>query len=140
MGVSPEQAKENGKLGGRPQTYSDEYLNELAESLWEWIKKPTSVWFEAFAIERQIPSDRLVDFAKRNEKFAEAYHFAKQWQKLKLIEGGLMNKFNSNITKLLLAHGHGIRDQQEVHHQGAQPVEIVHFGKKEPVKWESNSQ
>src|SRR5688572_30623703 len=109
---SPEASRENGKLGGRPMTYDNDFLDKLAEDLWEWTKKPTSVWFEAFAIENKIPSDRLVDFAKRNENFADAYNYAKSWQKQKLIEGGLLNKFNANLTKLLLAHGHGIREQQ----------------------------
>lgn len=140
MGISPEQARQNGKNGGRPEKYTNEVLEKLAEELIAWTKKPTSIWFEAFAIERGIPSDSMAYFAEKNEKFAEAYHFAKQWQKLKLIEGGLMNKLNARITTLLLAHGHNIREQQEVHHQGAQPVEVVHWGKKEPSRWESNSQ
>lgn len=135
-----EAARENGKLGGRPTTYTDEFIEDLADRLLEWLKKPTSPWFEAFALENNVPSDRFMDFAKKNEKFAEAYHFAKMWQKQKLIEGGLLNKFNTKITCLLLGSQYAIRDQQEVHHQGAQPVEIVHYGKKDPAKWESNSQ
>lgn len=120
--------------------YTPEMIEDLADKLMEWTKKPTSPWFEAFAIENGIPSDRLPDFARSNEKFAEAYWFAKQWQKQKLIEGGLLNKFNHRICALLLSHAYGIRDQQEIHHQGAQPIEIVHFGNNAAIPWKNDKE
>lgn len=133
-------SRRNGLFGGAPAIYNDEFLEKLAIELMQWTENPTSVWFEAFAFEHKIPADRLVDFAKRNEKFAEAYHYAKQWQKQKLMEGGLLSKFNPSITKLLLSHYYTVRDQQEIKHTGAQPVQVVHYGNNEPSKWESNSQ
>lgn len=137
--MSGDISRENGKLGGRPKVWTDEFMEQLADELYEWLKKPTSPWFEGFFIERGLSPKHIAEHAKKNEKFGEAYEFAKECQKQRLLEGGLLNKFNYRITMLLLSQ-YGIREQTEVHHQGAAPVQVVHWGKEAPRQWESNSQ
>lgn len=120
--------------------YNEAFLDKLADKLLEWIDKPTSCWFEAFCLENKVDYQTFHDFQHRSEKFKKAYKMAKTWQKQKLIEGGLLGKFNPKITSLLLSHCYNITEKQKIEHEGAQPVEVVHYGKKEPKKWESNSQ
>jgi hypothetical protein len=120
--------------------YTDEVIDKLAVKLWEWVERPTSCWFEAFCVENKLDHRKMSEFGKTNANFQKAYDYAKTWQKQKLIEGGLLGKFNPTITKLLLSNLYNITEKQTIQHEGAQPVEVVHYGKKDPKKWESNSQ
>ncbi len=128
------------KHPGLKPYYTEEVINVLADKLYAWLEKPTSCWFEAFCVENKITLQQFNEFTKKNTKFKEAYDHAKTWQKIKLMEGGLLGKFNPTITKLLLSHEYNISEKQTIQHEGAQPVEVVHYGKKAPKKWESNSQ
>ncbi len=76
------------------------------------MKREESIWYEDFALERGYDPDQLVIWSKENERFSGVYKFSKSWQRSRLVNGGLLNKFNSNITKLVLANTSGWKDMQ----------------------------
>jgi len=101
------------ETGGRPIKYTKEFIEKEADELLGWLEKGKFVWFEKFAIERGYDPDYLSKWADENEKFFGAYKMAKAKQKILLIEGGLLKKFNFNMAQLLLGHHYGIFPKQE---------------------------
>ncbi len=104
--------------GGRPKTYDQEFIENLADELLKWLEQGKFCWFERFALQKGINPDLLSKFASENEKFAGAYGQAKAHQRILLIEGGLMKKFNYNMAHLLLGHHYGIFEKKETHLTG----------------------
>ncbi len=127
LGHPPYNKKGDKFLGGRPREWTDELIEIEAEAFREWLGLKTSFWYEQFAIERGYPDSYLVLFSKRNESFRAVYEFAKSWQKSRLVMGGLLNKFNSNITKLVLFNTCGWSDKQETKLSGSaeNPLEFI---------------
>jgi DNA-packaging protein gp3 len=113
--------------GGRPREWTDDLIEKEADMFREWLNQETNIWFEKFAIERGYPDSYLIEFSKRNEKFRAVYEYAKSWQKTKLVTGGLLNEFNSNITKLVLFNTCGWSDKQETKISGdaANPLKCL---------------
>jgi hypothetical protein len=68
---------------------------------------------EGLAIVLDLHRDTLYDWAKhKDKKFSDILGKLLQMQQQKLIDGGLSNKFNSAITKLVLGK-HGFHDKME---------------------------
>jgi len=110
---------------GRPREWTDERIEKEADAFWEWLQLPTSFWFSQFATERGYPDKYIVDFAKRNENFRSVYEYAQTWQKNRLVMGGLLNKFNSNMTKLVLFNTCGWKDKQELSGDSENPLSCI---------------
>lgn len=125
--------------GGAPKKWTEETINKEADALLEWLQKPSSVWFEKFAFERGYAIQRLSEWAKINKRFLEAYTRAKDWQLIKLLEGGLFKKFEPKITKLLLSHCYKMNEQSNVHQTGDPVIQVVHFGG-DPKPWKSEEE
>jgi hypothetical protein len=106
----------NGE-GGAPKRFTEEFINNEADAFIEWIKKPNNLWFEDFAEERDFNPRLLSEWARENDRFREAYQRAKYRQKSLLIKGGLLNKFNSAITKFCLMNCSDMADKQTVINQ-----------------------
>jgi hypothetical protein len=102
----------NGE-GGRPLLYTKEFINSEADAFLEWMKKPESVYFKRFALNRGYSPQRLSEFAEQNERFSEVYRQAKEWQEVRLAEGGLTNEFNSGFCKFVMGNVCGWSDRQE---------------------------
>jgi hypothetical protein len=105
--------------GGRPEEYTDEFLEKEAEAFLEWSKNSNNLLFKNFALERGYSPEYLSRFAKKNEEFRQAYERAKSWQEVKLVEGALRNKLNANFAKFLLINAHGWSNGQYVSHDTA---------------------
>lgn len=101
------------ETGGRPVKYTPEFIDAEADAFFEWMKHKTSLWYEDFALERGYDPDLLSMWAKENERFSGVYKRAKAWQKSLLVRGGLMNRFNAGIVKLVLFNASGWTDKQE---------------------------
>lgn len=112
-GHKPYNKTDKGFSGGRPREWTDDLIEKEAEAFWDWLHLPSSFWFESFAIEQGYPDYYLVEFSKRNERFRSVYEYAKSWQKSRLVMAGLLNKFNSNICKLVLFNTCGWSDRVE---------------------------
>lgn len=99
--------------GGRPIKYTKEFIETEADAFLVWMQKKESLWFEDFCLQRGYSPNRLSEWSKSNEKFAEVFEVARFWQKSLLIRGGLLSKFNSSIVKLVLANTVGWTDKVE---------------------------
>ena len=55
---------------------------------------------------------KLKEFADQNEVFSRAYELARDWHEVKIVEGALTSKLNSNFAKFLMAHTCGWHEQK----------------------------
>ena len=88
---------------------------------------------EGLAIVLDLHRDTLYDWAKhKDKKFSDILGKLLQMQQQKLIDGGLSNKFNSAITKLVLGkHGYHEKMDQDITTKGeAMPTTIELVAKK----------
>jgi len=106
-------AYEGCERGGRPSRYSTEDIERYADEFNEWLKDPSHVWFKDFCLDNDIDPDLMSEWAENNEKFKRTYKFAKHRQESRLVNGGLVNGYNSSIVKLVLSNAHGWSDKQE---------------------------
>ncbi len=113
------------ETGGRPKKYTTEFIEKEADAFLEWMKHPDSIWYKDFALERGYSSKLLSIWEKENEKFSEVYEISKDWQQSRLIKGGLLNHYNSSITKLVLANTCGWTDKQQVSGDTTNPLAFI---------------
>ena len=111
--------------GGRPVKYTKEFIEKEAEAFEAWMKQKTSIWYEDFALERGYDPNLLSIWAKENERFSGVYKISQAWQRSLLLRGGLLNKFNASITKLVLANTSGWTDKQQVSGDVANPLAFI---------------
>lgn len=116
-----------GENGGRPPVQTDSFIEKEADALIEWIKNPKNLYFKKFALERGYHSQRLSEFAQKNKRFAECLEKAKEWQEIRLVEGGLSNTHNASITKFVLQNCHSWVDKQQstISGDAANPLNFV---------------
>lgn len=88
---------------GVPKRYTDEFIEREAAALLAWMELPDSLYYKRFAQSRGYHVQRMKEWKETNEKFAEVFEFAQQWQEIKLVEGGLTNTLNAGFTKFILA-------------------------------------
>ena len=111
--------------GGRPPEWTDERIEAEADAFLEWMKKPESCWYQEFCLERGYLPDYLHRWAKKNEKFKRVYELSQIWQHARLVNGGLNNKYNASITKLVLANTVGWTDKQQVSGDAENPLSVL---------------
>lgn len=99
--------------GGRPVKYTKEFIELEAEELEKWMTLPTSVYFKRFAFSRGYSYKRLQEFADVNERFSDILARAKEWQEIRLAEGGLTEEFNAGFTKFVMGNVCGWTDRTE---------------------------
>jgi hypothetical protein len=99
--------------GGRPMKYTKEFIESEANALEEWMQKTDSIYFKRFAFDRGYSYQRLSEFAEQNKRFSETLLRAREWQEIRLAEGGLKNEFNSNFCKFVMYNACGWVDKQE---------------------------
>jgi hypothetical protein len=94
------------------------WTKELEEQAYDYIRDYEQYGhmipsIEGLAIVLDLHRDTLYDWAKQESKgFSDILGKLLQMQQQKLIDGGLSNKFNSAITKLVLGK-HGFHDKME---------------------------
>ncbi len=110
---------------GRPKKYTKEFIEKEAAEFLLWMEKKDSIWFERFAVSRGYNPDLLSMWAKENEIFHGVYKISQAWQKMKLIEGGLLNRFNSAIVKLVLSNTIGWTDKQQISGSAENPLQFL---------------
>lgn len=99
--------------GGRPTKYTTEFIEREADAFEEWMNKPDSIYFKRFAINRGYSAQRLTEFAEANKRFSEVYTKAREWQEVRLAEGGLTSEFNSGFCKFVMGNVCGWTDRTE---------------------------
>lgn len=98
--------------------YTEEYLDDLADKLDEWIKVEKNFWLGTFAAEQGFNRHRLSEFAVDHDKFKAIFEKAKQIQENKLMMLGLSNKGNCAMAIFALKNVAGWRDQKAEQEDG----------------------
>jgi hypothetical protein len=117
--------EKGGDLGGRPEKYTKQRIEEEAEAFLEWMARPDSIWYKDFALERGYPPEYLSIWAKSNKRFSQVYERAKEWQQSKLVKGGLLNQFNASFTKFVMTNTCGWTDRQQITGDAANPLSLL---------------
>ncbi len=99
--------------GGRPLKYDQAFIEAEAIALEEWMKRPESIYFKRFAFDRGYSQQRLSEFADDNQRFSETLARAREWQEIRLAEGGLTNEFNAGFCKFVMGNACGWSDKTE---------------------------
>lgn len=113
------------ETGGRPVKYTKEFIEKEADAFIVWMQVPLNFYFKEFATSRGYHPNRLQEFAEQNEKFSGAYKMAQALQEIKVVKGGMMNAYNSSITKFVLANCHGWSDKQQLSGDAANPLGLL---------------
>jgi hypothetical protein len=71
--------------------------------LLKWLEEKQNFLFLEFLYERGLREEYPSRFAKKNEKFDQAYRQARIKQQTVIIKNGLFKKFDSGLTKWFLA-------------------------------------
>lgn len=116
-------AKGHGE--GRPQEYTSEWIDSEAKLFLEWMKKPDSLYFKAFAIERGYAPQRLTEFADKNVNFAEALSQAKGWQESRLVLLGCYKKIDSSMAKFVLTNCHSWAEKNQLSGDVVNPLSFI---------------
>lgn len=88
---------------GSPKKYTPEFVENEAKELLKWCKKADSYYVTGFALHRGYGRQRMHEWSKENQVFADAYSLATQWQEFRLFTDSLRNKINPAIAKWGLA-------------------------------------
>ena len=113
--------------GGRPKKYTQEFIENEADALEEWMKTKDNLFYENFAFERGYSYKRLTEWAKENEKFSDTYERSRTRQKGLLLIGGLMKKFNYNMCALILGRSYGMtaKTKQKISGDAVNPLAFI---------------
>lgn len=92
-----------GNKGGRPEKYTQEWLEEEAKVLLEWMKLPDNYYFKTFAYERGYRPDDFDDFCRKSKEFSIAYRNCKDIQEQKFIHNGLTRQWDPGFTSKVMS-------------------------------------
>lgn len=87
---------------GRPEKYTQEWIEEEAKAFREWAVQPRNLWLKGFAYERGYHPRNLSEFADKNLKFSEALDFAKDQQEHKFINGASSKEMDMAFVKYFM--------------------------------------
>ena len=103
-------------MGGRPTKYSEEMLQKASDYLALYDEKGDEVPTAAgLSLELGVNKSTVYEWAGKHDEFSNTLNAINACQERILISKGLNSKFNSTITKLMLAN-HGYSDKQQIEH------------------------
>lgn len=117
--------------GGRPTDYTPELLKK-AKAYFDTARNQKD-FFPSVAdlsLELDISRETIYAWCKDPDKgeFSDTVSRLAALQEVRLMENGLMKRFDSSVTKLLLASNHGHREKQDITSDGkAMPAVLVRF-------------
>ena len=92
-----------GNQGGRPEIYTDEWLEKEADILLKWLEEGNGIYLGSFARSRGYDRHRLPEFANQSKVFSAAYRQAKAWQEEKFMINGLTRLWDPGFTSKCMA-------------------------------------
>ena len=113
---------------GRPPIYTEEFINNQADMLIEWLKDDNNIFFKDFLLDQHILPENMALWADKNERFSVAYQYAKHKQESKLKKGALNKGYDVGFTKFLLVNNHGVgkySDKTETHTTSESKTKVV---------------
>jgi hypothetical protein len=113
----------NGE-GGRPQKYTEEFINDAADKLEIWMKNDKNVFLEFFCFENDIDDDRIASWRHKNDRFKRAYNRFKIRQRGILQQGALTKKYQFNMAQLVLGVSHNmiLKTEQKLTGDASNPI------------------
>jgi hypothetical protein len=103
--------------GGRPPTWTDELIDDLADKIITWSRFHTSNYLESFCAENDTYPQKLSELALKSDKFSEALKRAKAACSAHIAEATAGGEMPVAFGIFALKQ-HGWRDRQEVEHSG----------------------
>ena len=108
--------------GGRPRIYTPEKLDELAESLIEWVSENIESKDKQFLLGDWCFSvgfypKNFSRYAEQHENFRLAYEWAKAWQEHQVSKGALTEKLNPRFAQFFLGCNHKWSTNEEQEHK-----------------------
>ena len=90
--------------GGAPTIYTDEFIENEAKELEEWLKDKDNelIFLNEFSFDRGYHRRRIPEFCERSERFSLAVERARERQENKLILGAMTRKYDGNFTKFVM--------------------------------------
>ena len=105
--------------GGRPTKFSPLMLKASIEYIkGEYTKQEAIPTMAGLSIYLDVNEDTLYEWLKKGQEFSEAIKRLKSSQKMKLITGGLIKKYDASMAKFELLNNHGYKEKSEVEHSG----------------------
>ena len=110
--------KQKSRTGPKgPSKWTKARLDQLAEELEVWMRKPSNFWLGDFAVNvADCSRTYLADLAreKRSKRFSDTYKKAKSIQESKILKGGLTGKLNPTMAIFTLKNVAGWRDSRDL--------------------------
>lgn len=116
-----------GNSGGRPSLYTPDLITKCYEYVETWKDSGDMIpSHEGLMLFIGISKTCTYDWAKEEgkEEFSSILDKIMLMQKQELINKGLSNDFNSNITKLVLGK-HGLSEKRELSGDPGKPVMVI---------------
>jgi hypothetical protein len=133
------------ETGGRPEHWTLEQIDHIADLFLEFIELPTTLYFKEFFTwfrqkEKVILSQRtFYRFIEKSEKFSEIFEYAKVAQESKIARGGMLKKLDSGMCKFMLSAVHGMSDKQTIEHQGNEIIQVINYSDQELKTWKEET-
>ena len=89
--------------GGRPPKYTQEWIENEAHELRQWVKKDGGIYIGSFARQRGYGRQRLLEFEKKSTEFSVAMEEARMWQEEKFLEKALTKEWDSAQVRYTMA-------------------------------------
>jgi hypothetical protein len=91
--------------GGAPTKYTEEWIEEEARRLLDWIANdtPDKIYIGSFARYRGYDRARLSEFARSNSNFARAMRQAQAWQEEKFLRNALSKEWDAAQVRYTMA-------------------------------------
>jgi hypothetical protein len=103
---------ERGKLGGRPEIWTEEAALQLGEQLIAWYEvDEDNIYLKEFLSKRRLHSQIISELTSKWESFSELIKIAKEIQEVRLLKKEGKGEIKSMFV---LKNHHGYADKQEV--------------------------
>jgi hypothetical protein len=87
---------------GRPEIYTEEWLEKELINLKEWMLKEKNIYYKRYFAERDLDVDIIRDSVKRHPRLARSLKLINDLQECKWVEGSAQKKLDAGISKLML--------------------------------------
>ena len=114
---------------GREKIHTEEFIQNEANALLEWIKQEDNIFIATFAASRDYSRQRYEEWRKSSQYFSDCYARAKEIQEAKLLHGGILGKYKEQMTKFCLVNHHDYKEksEQNVKSEGTLTIESIKY-------------
>jgi|GEM_PF-6108219 hypothetical protein len=114
-------------------TYPPDKVQELAESLIDWIEKQIineeQFLFGDWAFANKVNPKHLTYVANKSQSFKDAYLLAKAYQEHMLCKGSLHKQLDSSFSKFMLVNNHDYTSSPDKDRDSELENDFSHFMK-----------